>query len=303
MKKMQQPVISLIMPVFNAKEPEFRQAIESILNQTFEDFEFIIINDGSTNNSEEVALSYSDKRIRYIKNDYNMKLIKTLNKGLGLANGKYIARLDSDDFCDKTRFEKQVNYLENNPNVGLLGTFITIEPTGEKTPLFTDPKEIKILMRYGHNCLAHSSVMFRKSVIDKYNLKYGEYCIYAEDYKLWTEMSLYCDITNLPEYLVSYRLSNDGICATHTAEQQKMTNLIILDNIIQDFECNKDFMYSILTKYAKNIQLSKLEYYAAEALLLQVIKYIKANVGENRGQGAVRRLVWILKEMNTPKRN
>ena len=295
------PVISLIMPVYNAKETEFRQAIESILNQTFEDFEFIIINDGSDNNSEEVALSYSDDRIRYIKNDYNMKLIKTLNKGLGLTNGKYIARLDSDDFCDKTRFEKQFNYLETNPNIGLLGTFITIEPTGEKTPLLTNPKEIKILLRYGHNCLAHSSVMFRKSVIDAHNLNYGEYCIYAEDYKLWTEMSLYCDITNLPEYLVSYRLSNDGICATHTAEQQKMTNLIVLDNIISDFDCNKDFMYSILTKYTKNIQLTKLEYYAAEALLLQAIKYIKANVSEGAGKSAVRRLVWILKEMNTPR--
>lgn len=295
------PEISLIMPVYNAKEDELKLAIESILDQTFKNYEFIIINDGSTNNSEDVILSYKDPHIKYVKNTKNLKLIRTLNKGLDLAQGRYIARLDCDDLCQETRFEKQFKYLEENTKVGLLGTFITLIPTGVKQALITDPKELKIILRYCNNCLAHSSVMFRKSIIDEHKLRYGEYCLYAEDYKLWTEMSLFCEITNLPEYLVSYRLSKDGICALHYKEQYKMTNLIVLDNIINDFDCNKEFMYSILTKYTKNITLSKLEYYATEELLTKVIKYIQKKVKKEYTSIAIQRLLNILKEINTPK--
>ncbi len=297
------PLISVIMPAYNAKEDEFRTAIESILNQTFKDFEFIIINDGSTNNTEEIILSYNDKRIKYIKNPSNLKLIKTLNIGLEKAQGKYIARLDSDDYSDIKRLEKQFNYLENTPEIGLLGTFTTIIQTNEKQAMITNPEDLKIVLRYGNNCLVHSSVMFRKSIIDKYNLRYGQYSLHAEDYKLWTEMSRYCEITNLPEYLTFYRLSSDGICASNTESQQKMTNMIILDNIFNDFDCNKEFMYSILTKYTKNQELTKLEYYAVESLLIQVIKYIQSKITEPYYQVAVKRLLNILKELNTPKRN
>lgn len=295
--------ISVIMPVFNTKEEYLKQAIESILNQTFKDFEFIIINDGSTNNAEEIILSYDDPRIKYIKNEYNLKLIKTLNKGLSLASGKYIARLDADDTCTEERLQKQFDYMEEHPNIGLLGTFITLLPEQKKLNLITDSKQLKIILRYGKNCLTHSSVMIRKSILDKYNLKYGEYCLHAEDYKLWTEMVQYCDVTNLPEYLVSYRLSPTGICATHQLEQQKMTSIIVLDNIINDFDCNKEFMYSILTKYTKEQELTKLEYYAIEKLFIEVIKYVKANLDTSYQIPMINRLLKILKDLNRPRRN
>src|SRR5574344_639787 len=112
------PKISVVMPVYNTDETFLRESIESILNQSFKDFEFIIINDGSTNNAEDVILSYKDERIRYYKNDINLKLIKTLNRGLLLAEGEYIARMDSDDISLPTRFQTQVEFLGKNPNIG-----------------------------------------------------------------------------------------------------------------------------------------------------------------------------------------
>lgn len=301
MRMSEKPLISLIMPVYNPKEEEFRTSVESIINQTFKDFEFIIINDGSTNNAEEIILSYKDPRIKYIKNDQNLKLTKTLNIGLSNAKGQYIARLDSDDYSDTARFQKQVEFLETHSEIGLLGTFATILPTNQKAALITDTKELKPVLRYGQNCLIHSSVMFRKAILDDNNLKYGEYSLHAEDYKLWCEMSYFCNITNLPEYLTYYRLSSDGICATNTLPQQKMTNMIIIDNIIKDFDCNKDFMYSVLYKYTKEQQLTKLEYYAAEELMIKVMKYCKEQTSPQAAKVILSRLTGILKELNSPK--
>ena len=116
------PEITVLMPVYNG-EKYLRPAIESILNQTFSDFEFLIINDGSTDNSESIILSYKDERIRYVKNENNLKLIKTLNKGIDLARGKYIARMDADDISLPTRLEREIEYMESHPECGLVSVF------------------------------------------------------------------------------------------------------------------------------------------------------------------------------------
>ena len=110
------PLISVIMPVYNG-ERFLRQAIDSILNQTIIDFELIIINDGSTDSSEDIILSYHDSRIKYVKNEYNLKLIKTLNKGLMLAKGKFISRMDADDIADKYLFESQIKAFQNDDSI------------------------------------------------------------------------------------------------------------------------------------------------------------------------------------------
>ena len=117
-----QPVISVILPVYNA-ERFLREAIDSVLKQTFVDFEFIILNDGSTDKTEDIILSYKDPRIRYVKNEKNLKLIKTLNKGVDMARGKYIARMDADDISLPERFEKEVAYLEAHPDVAVVSCY------------------------------------------------------------------------------------------------------------------------------------------------------------------------------------
>lgn len=113
------PLISVIMPVYNG-EKFLRQSIDSILNQTIKDFELIIINDGSTDNTENIILSYDDDRVKYIKNESNLKLIKTLNKGLNIATGKYISRMDADDIAVNTLFEKQLDAFNNDKTVGIV---------------------------------------------------------------------------------------------------------------------------------------------------------------------------------------
>src|SRR5690606_17712108 len=123
----------VILPVYNA-EKYVKEAIESVLNQTYKHVEFLIINDGSTDTSKEIILQFDDPRIRYIENEQNIQLIKTLNKGIDLAKGKYIARMDADDRCSIHRFQKQIDFLERNPSYVLCGTWATIiDSNGTKT--------------------------------------------------------------------------------------------------------------------------------------------------------------------------
>ena len=115
------PKITVLMPVYNG-EKYLRESVDSILNQTFTDFELLIINDGSTDSSMEILNSYSDSRIRIVTNEVNLRLIKTLNKGIDLATGEYIARMDCDDIADPKRLEIQLQYMEKHPDVAVCGT-------------------------------------------------------------------------------------------------------------------------------------------------------------------------------------
>lgn len=274
------PSISVILPVFNADSAELRKSVESILNQTYSDFELIIINDGSTNNCEEVILSFDDNRIKYVKNDTNLKLITTLNKGLKLASGEYIARIDSDDYCDKTRFKKQIEYMNRHPETGLLGTGMLVIPDNIKTSPPTDSNDIKLLLRYCTNVIAHPSVMIRKSVLVNNNLEYNIHCIHAEDYKLWCDMSQFCEIENLPDILLFYKNNPDGISRKNAKWQKKISTIIKLDNMINDFAADKNYMYSILSKYVKNTPITQEEANELSKLLTTVIKYVTENISE-----------------------
>ena len=122
--------LSVIMPVYNTKEEFLREAVESILNQTYTDYELIIIDDGSTNNVEEVINSYKDKRIVYIRQE-NTGIVGALNNGWNHAKGEYIARMDSDDVSYPDRFEKQAMFLDNNPDISLVGGQVKIMGTNK----------------------------------------------------------------------------------------------------------------------------------------------------------------------------
>ena len=270
--------ISVLMPVYNAKEDELKYAIESILNQTFSDFEFIIINDGSTNNSEEIILSYKDDRIKYIKNEENLKIIATLNKGIDLAQGKYIARLDSDDYSVPHRLEREYNYLEKNPNIGIVGSYFLRIPQNVIVTMPNLPNDVKLYTRYCQNCVLHSSVMFRKNILDEHNLRYDKNCLHAEDHRLWSEMSRFCDMAIIPEVLTYYRISPDGISETNLEWQRKMVSLILMENMIRDFECDKEYLASILTKYVKNDPVTEDEFNAIGYHLGKVVRYVTERV-------------------------
>jgi len=214
------PKISVLMPVYNTPEEYLREAIESILTQTYTNFEFIILNDGSINNVEDVVLSYSDARIKYIKNEHNIGLIKTLNRVLNEAKGEYVARMDADDIAIETRFEKQVNFLDQHKEIDILGTWLEVFPEKEiiKNPA-TDEKIKEFLLFIG-SVIGHPTVMMRKLTLDKYHIKYNEEDIHAEDYGLWVSIMDKVKFANLQEVLLKYRWSDCNISNVHSEIQK-----------------------------------------------------------------------------------
>lgn len=201
------PQVSVILPVYNAQS-YLRESIDSILAQSFEDFELIIVNDGSTDDSLGIISSYADKRIILI-NQENAGLPISLNRAIRVAKGQYLARQDADDVSSPNRLEEQVAYLDAHPQCALLGTWadILVENTptdrGLNHPHLNGDIQIKLLF---FNCFVHSSVMIRKIALEKSGL-YPEdpEKFPPEDYDLWLRIAKYFELANLPKPLLQYR--------------------------------------------------------------------------------------------------
>lgn len=232
------PLISVILPVYNA-ENTLGEAIGSILNQTFADFELILINDGSTDASEKIVLSYEDKRIKYFSNETNKGLIYTLNRGLRLARGKYIARMDADDISLPTRFEKQVRILEENPSIIVCGSRIAYFGIKKRKSVYIAPESSeenkKWLVR--ESCFAHPTVMMRKEVLVNNRISYHPDYKNAEDYKLWIDLAPYGEFYNIQEVLLNYRLSSTQITQSHNMAQKKNAR-----------RCRREYLSHLLKK-------------------------------------------------------
>jgi glycosyltransferase involved in cell wall biosynthesis len=205
------PKISVIMSVYNC-DKYVREAILSILDQSFSDFEFIIINDGSTDKSREIIESIKDERVILINNQ-NKGLTKSLNEAVKLSKGEFIARMDADDISLKDRFEKQINFLNLNLDISMCGAWADFIDADEnflktyKRPI-TD-KEIKKKIIF-HNPFIHSTVMIRKEIFSKVGL-YNESFRFAQDYELWTRVVSKFKTANLSEVLLKYRVLNESI--------------------------------------------------------------------------------------------
>lgn len=212
------PKISVVMPVYNG-EKYLREAIDSILNQTFSDFEFIIINDASKDGTEEIIKSYEDDRIVYLKNEQNLGVAGTLNRGLGVAKGEYIARMDSDDISLPERLKKQVEYMDKHKDVGVLGTDILIFGEGieEREFIFSHKKEQVKAELFLKSSVAHPTVMIRNSILKSNHLKYTEKYNGFEDFALWWDVVKYSNIEVLPEILLKYRQHISQVTKKHKA--------------------------------------------------------------------------------------
>lgn len=211
---MENPIISVIMPAYNA-EKYLEESIKSILNQTFTNFEFIIINDGSKDNTKKIIDIYKkkDKRIILLNNPKNLGLQVSLNRGLKLAKGKYIARMDSDDISLSNRFQIQINFLDRNKDIFLVGgSAIVINEKGEKVGCFIkddSPRRIKKKLLKS-NPFIHPSIMFRNEMI-----YYREKFVCSEDYDLY--LRLLTDDKNmrsLSNILIKYRIRKDSFVST-----------------------------------------------------------------------------------------
>ena len=202
--------VAVLLPVYNA-EKYLGEAIESILKQTYPHFDFYIINDGSTDESEKIILSYPDTRIKYIKNESNKGLIYTLNKGLKLIDAEYIARMDADDISMPERIEKQVAFMDNNPEVWVLGTqlhFFGNTDSNSNYPLQHD--DIKAQLLY-YCSIAHASVMIRRSKFKEYAIFYDADYPHVEDYELWVRIAKMAIFANLPNVLYHCRRNGENI--------------------------------------------------------------------------------------------
>ena len=216
------PPITVLMPVYNS-EAFLNAAIESVLNQTFTNFEFLIVNDGSTDSSLDIITSYKDKRIKIKNNNQNTGITKSLNMGLNLAKGIYIARMDADDISRKDRLEIQYNYITKNPDTVLVGSWVTIiNNKGQK--LNEAHFNCHFSDIFGHmflgNQFAHSSVFFKKDVINNIG-GYDNSFKSAQDYDLWFRvLEKKYKAANIPEFLVDYRDHNDNISNIKKSNQE-----------------------------------------------------------------------------------
>jgi len=215
------PKISVVMSVYNG-EKYLTQAIESILGQTYTDFEFIIINDGSTDKGLDIINEYRqrDERIVVISRE-NKGLVYSLNEGVNKARGEYIARMDPDDISIPVRFEKQLKYIQDE-GLDVCGTWAEgIDSCGIKIRNVDYPPnsdKIKSFTLF-HNPIIHSSVIFRKDIFEKVG-GYKKFFRYIEDYELWTRVVFKYKAGNIPERLLQYRFHQDQITQKNNFEMR-----------------------------------------------------------------------------------
>lgn len=217
------PVVTVLMPVYNG-EKYLAEAIESILMQTFGDFEFLIINDGSTDGTAAILADYQqrDERIQ-VYHQENEGVVASLNRGLGLARGKYVARMDADDVSMPERLAKQVVFMEAHPDVGVLGTWVqVIDGDGNTSYRIQLPTQHGVL-RWSlcfYCPLAHPTVMMRRQVVERAG-GYDSSMVHAEDYDLWRRLSGVTRLANLQDVLLQLRLHEANVSMVHASEQRR----------------------------------------------------------------------------------
>jgi glycosyltransferase involved in cell wall biosynthesis len=214
--------LSIIMGVYNGAT-HLRECVDSVLAQSYADFEFVIIDDASTDSSLSILTQYAaqDPRIKIIRNQTNIGLTKSLNKGICTAVGTYIARMDADDIALPERFAKQVAFLDTHSDYGLVGTWArVVDDTGAEIDTYawesTDADIRKSLIKY--NNIIHPSVMMRRTVLDRTGY-YDESFRYAQDYDLFLRMIAHTKAFNIPEHLLRYRVSSMSITGSKNRAQ------------------------------------------------------------------------------------
>lgn len=290
--------ISVLMSVYNTKEEYLREAIESILKQSFCDYEFIIVNDGSDEVTTRVLKSYCDSRIKVIDNEKNMGLTKSLNVGLAHAKGKYIARMDSDDISFPRRLEKQYQYMEKHHDIDILGAW-----TEKNGKIFKSGGAIptewrKVRMLFGNNGIVHSSAFIRKSFLDTKNLKYDENIPKAQDYKLWVDsINNGAKMYVLPCVLLKYRIYNEQISIACESEQEECVRYIreqLIRELYSEISKNEVLIFlkqtkadsgNILKNLIDNIEQANKNknIYDSKVLYFELIDYYKIYKGEKYG--------------------
>ncbi len=254
--------VSVVMPTYNTPVPFLREAVDSILQQTFRDFEFIIIDDGSTDDSVAYLQSLRDKRVRLIRNPKNLGISKSLNIGFRAAQGKYIARMDSDDISLPMRLEKQYAFMEKHPDMMMCGS--NIERFGAYSKRthhrINDMERYRISALFVNPGPSHPTIIINRELLTRYNISYDEDIKYAEDYGLYAEICKHGTVSLLKEILLQHRIHNQQVSIAHRERQiqddkavQKKLLLELLDSVTEE---ELDIHYRYGTRYYKDAKLS-----------------------------------------------
>ena len=228
------PLVSILMPVYNTA-PYLREAMDSMLSQTFTDFELIVLNDCSPDNAEEILDTYADPRIVRYRGEGNVGLGNVLNVGISMARGKYIARMDSDDISLPNRLQVQVDYLETHPEIDLVS--VGMQLFGAKEEVWIrelNPEKVKINALF-HSPILHASSVWCKDSFEKQGLRFRQEMVPAEDYDLWARALVKgLKLVNLPDVLYKYRmhpsqatLQTDKTSAKNREVQQEYLRLAL----------------------------------------------------------------------------
>jgi glycosyltransferase involved in cell wall biosynthesis len=249
-------LVSVILPVYNSEKYIF-EAIQSILEQTYTNFELLILDDGSTDNTLSIIENFKDERVILFKSEKNFGIVHQLNKGIDNSKGEFIARMDADDISFHERFEKQIDFLINNPNIDVLGTYA--EKFGDEIGLleykYNKPKQISFLMNF-YCYMLHPTVMMRKTIFNS--------CRYSKEYPLAEDFALWCQVDNsknlhiIEEVLLKYRIHNEQ---TNQNSIRRQIQLESVNKIIQ----NKK-QHNILDKYfigkSNNLRYNAIHYFS-----------------------------------------
>jgi len=220
------------MPVYNEEQFIF-SAVESILNQSFDDFEFIIIDDASTDNTKLILTQIEDSRIYRVYNQKHSGNYACRNQGLSLSKGKYICVMDADDIAHPDRLLKQCIFMESNPHCLAAGSYYESFSDNTSPYLVKPPLEeslIKVLL-LKNNIFAHPTLIIRNDIFERYQLRYNEHYYYSSDYDLLTHINQLGVTTNIPEILLRYRRHNKQITSSKGFEQQMYANQIRLKQL------------------------------------------------------------------------
>ncbi len=274
----EKPKITVLLSVFN-DEKYIGKAIDSILEQTFTDFELLIIDDCSTDKTRDIISGYKDPRIRLIKTEKNIGITRSLNKGLKLAGGKYIARTDSDDISCPERLEKQLSFLENNKSYAMVGCRTeVIDEDGDHIEYWNQEESAELIfytLSY-RDCLTSSSVMFNKKSVDSLG-GYDESCDRAEDFELWYRISRKYRIYTIPEYLVKYREREDSHSLINVLEVDSRHRKIVTERS----KISKKLLDYLMDSYRRGSFLEKCKMIRELRKFQEIIQNDGKNAGLN----------------------
>lgn len=259
--------VSVLMSVYNENPEYLDVAVQSILNQTLQNFEFILINDGSITAIKDKLETYTDKRIVLIHNPENYGLTKSLNIGLRIAKGRYIARMDSDDYSYPQRLELQYKYMEKHPEIAILGTWIKAAGKTEKAGGCVPSEWRYTRMLFDNVGIFHPTAFMRKSFLDTNHIFYDEDIKKSQDYALWTQCLSIGKMYVFPKILLDYRIHDMQISKKNLTEQNYY-NRIVRENLLKRLD---PALSAEETEQFRNINQAQLSAAQIDALFTKIL--------------------------------